>query len=443
MCSEGRAVIAIGECNSQGKRDDFPARAVRGVLMAPGPFERLLCSKSLSSFLLTLASIIALLIVGPFDQAVAQSAGPLKAYRGFFDELPKHLSPGLELEVSHTEGTDLYGISTPWSITGITLVVPGGRSSKATAKRRTTPNGKQLKFFAWSAFASSPTSFKELHILSFDGLGAGENVIELNVGNSEQAKTYQVSVKRAETVGSDSALTSLELTESGLSPSFSGDTRSYALEVPYRVADLRVKAQSKELGTSIQLRGTTAAGTQLKVSGMTVSGLAVGRNVIEVLTTAEDASTTDNYTVAVERQAPSKETELGDLSLAQGAGGVLGLQIPSGGGILQPAFAPETTSYDASVPAEVTAVKMAIRFPTTAALRLSGTAAYSTPLKARSSEFSIGSIQINDTVVNPLRRRVATFSGLQSGRNTIEIEVTAEDGVTKKTYGVAVTRGLE
>ncbi len=390
--------------------------------------------------LLALASITVVSAIGPAQKAAAQSPGPVRAHLGFFDKKPKVdllVQPGLQ--VSHPAGTASYAIKAPRSATGITLVVLGDPSSKATAEQYNPPGGKKLKRKAWS----SKQRNRRQHVLSFDGLGFGENSIRILVDvpkKPELTKTYEVTVTRAETLGTDATLTSLGLTEGGLSPVFASDTKSYAADVPYRTTSVGITVQTKEAGTAIQVRGTASDGAELAVTDRTASGLTVGRNVIEILATAEDASTTDTYTVAVVRQEPSKETKLRDMSLSEGAAGFFGLDIPTGGGILRPAFSPEITSYEASVPSSVIAVKMAILSQTIAALRQSGRAADGTALAVRSSDITFESMKIGDITVRDLRRRIVTFAGLQVGRNTVEIQVTAEDGVTTGAYTVAVTR---
>ena len=244
-------------------------------------------------------------------------------------------------------------------------------SSKVTVERYNAPDGKKLKHKAWSRKQGS----KRLHVLSFDGLGFGENTIGISLNvpkNPELSKTYNVTITRAETLGSDATLTALGLSQSGLTPVFASDTKSYTADVPYRVTSLGITVQRKQAGTAIRLRGTASDGTGLVVEEMTASGLTVGRNMIEILATAEDGSMTESYTVAVLRLVPSKDTKLRDLSLAEGPAGFFGLDIPTGGGILRPAFSPDTRSYEASVPSHVIAVKMAILSQTISALRQSG-----------------------------------------------------------------------
>ena len=443
MQSQDRAVIANGGYDSQRELGGRPVAVSRSGLNADartfrGPVFR---QERALTVLLAITSITLFSIIGSTDRAAAQSPDQLKAYLGFFNKKPEirlFAQPGLQ--VNHTAGTVSYAISAPRSATGITLVAFGDSSSKATAERYVASDGKKLKRKAWSTKVRD----KRLHILSFDGLGFGENAIGMSVKvpkKPDLQKTYQVTVTRAETLGTDPTLTSLVLTQGSLSPAFSSDTKSYAADVPYRVTALDVSVQRKEAGTTIQLGGTASDGTGLQVSERTVSGLAVGRNVIEVFATAEDASRTESYTVGVVRQAPSKDTKLRDLSMAEGPAGIFGLDIPTGGGILQPAFGPETKSYAASVPADVTAVKMAILSQTIAALRQGGRAADGTPLAVRSSDLTIGSMTLGDITVRDLQRRIVTFAGLQTGRNMIAIEVTAEDGLTTGTYLVTVMRG--
>ena len=170
---------------------------------------------------------------------------------------------------------------------------------------------------------------------------------------------------------------------------------------------------------------------------MTLSGLTVGRNTIGILATSEDGSTTESYTVEVLRLGPSNDTTLDDLTVLEGEAGLLGLDLlaSTGGGILRPAFGPDTRSYGATVPSDVTAVKMALTGLTASALNASGMTAHGSPLAMRAID---GTISLSrETSL----RKVVTFAGLELGENTILIQVTAEDGKTTGIYRVTVTRG--
>ena len=71
-------------------------------------------------------------------------------------------------------------------------------------------------------------------------------------GNPEHAKSYDVTVTRMATLGSDASLTALELSEGGLTPAFARDTKSYEVSVLYRVTALAVAVQRKQAGTMVQ-----------------------------------------------------------------------------------------------------------------------------------------------------------------------------------------------
>ena len=448
MESENQAVTAFINSNPLRKRRGLPAWADG----APPPNDGAPSVRGIAthqqwvlSFLLALALTAATSVIGLTHKAAAQVLDTLQAHLGFLGEKPEVLPLKLPpLQLNHTEGTASYAVTAPRSATGVTLIVNADSSSKVTVERYNAPDGKKLKRKAWSRKRRS----KRLHILSFDGLGLGENTIQISVrarGNPKHTKSYDVTVTRATTLGSDASLTALELSEGGLTPAFARDTKSYEVSVFYRFTDLDVAVRRKQAGTMVRLRATASDDTDLAVKGMMVSGLTVGRNTIEVLATAEDGSMTENYNVAVFRLEPSNDPAFDDLTLLEGAAGLFGLDLllKTGGGILRPAFSRQTRSYEASVPANVTAVRMAFLGQTLSAFDQSGRAADGTPLAVRASNMTINSMKLGDTTIRNVRRRIVTFAGLQMGKNTIEIQTTAEDGITKGSYKVTVTRESE
>ena len=304
MQSRSGVGAAVGSNVARGEHDGVPSK--RGSTegndgtqegRAVPPQQPPVFSAVSAVLVLTLITIAS---VGSFSQqAAAQSAKSLQAYLGFLEAKPKALPLARPtLPMTHAEGTESYSIRAPRSATGITLTVVGDSSSKATAARHSAPNGKKLKRKAWSRKQRS----KRLHVLSFDGLGFGVNSIQISVNvpkRPELAKTYNVMVTRAETLGSDPTLTALGVSESDLVPAFASETKSYKAEVPYRVTALGVTVQRKEAGTEVELRGIASDGTELMVDELTATGMTVGRNRITILATAEDGSTTDSYTVEV------------------------------------------------------------------------------------------------------------------------------------------------
>jgi hypothetical protein len=182
-----------------------------------------------------------------------------------------------------------------------------------------------------------------------------------------------------------------------MSPAFAAATTGYTASVGNAT-------------TSLTVTPTVAAGT----SNVTVNGVAttsgnasgaialnVGSNTITTVVTAQDGTTTKTYTVTITRALPSANADLSALSLSSGT--------------LSPAFASGTTSYTASVGNATTSLTV-------------------TPTVADAT----ASITVNG---------VATASGnasgaiaLAVGANTLTTVVTAQDGITTKTYTVTVSR---
>ncbi len=388
-----------------------------------------------------MVSVAGITLTGLSRDAAAQDPNSLQAYLGFFESEPEVFPlPSPSLPLSRSDGSSSYAVHVPRSASGITLILRGDSASKAAVDRSTGPDGNNLIRRAWSRMQGS----ERLHFVSFDGLGFGEHTIGIRVATDampDHPRTYLVTVTRAETFGSDSTLTGLSLSEGDLTPAFPSDTKSYVAAVPFRVTSLTLTVGRKEAGTAVQVRATASDGEELTVEDLTVSGLALGRNTIRVVATAEDGSNTETYTVEVVRLWPSRDTRLWDLSLAEGAADSFGLKIPTGGGILRPGFRSAIRSYQAIVPARATAVKMGILCPSQASLSQTGQAPDGTALAVQAADIELHSIQLDNIEMRDLRRRIVSISGLQPGRNTIEIRVTAEDGVTTGVYEVTVNRG--
>jgi hypothetical protein len=128
--------------------------------------------------------------------------------------------------------------------------------------------------------------------------------------------------------------------------------------------------------------------------------LAVGANTINVAVTAQDGTTTSTYTLTVTRTALSANADLSNLVLSSGT--------------LNPAFAPATISYTASVANTIGSITV-------------------TPTAADANS----TVRVNGVLVGS-----GSASGaiaLNVGVNNISVLVTAQDASTR-TYSVAVTR---
>ena len=228
-------------------------------------------------------------------------------------------------------------------------------------------------------------------------LAVGSNVItvEVTAEDGETTRTYTVTVTRVSSDAStDATLRRLVLRGVDFG-TFASATTSYTAQVASSVAQTTVSAYPSHTGAStvVKLGGVAAAYGRVS--------LAVGANVITVVVTAEDLTTTKTYTVTVTRAAPtSTDATLQALTLR---GLFPGLSN----------FSPNTTYYRVSV---VHSSTQATVMPTLT----DPNASY---------VIKIGGVVDEDGVIP-----------INAGRNTITIEVTAADGETTKTYTVLVVR---
>ncbi len=190
----------------------------------------------------------------------------------------------------------------------------------------------------------------------------------------------------------DANLSDLKLSEVDFG-TFASGTTSYTASVANSVSETTVTPTVNDDGASYVI----------KIGGVTDSDgtvdLAVGSNVITVEVTAEDDKTTKTYTVIVTRaDPPSTDATLSGLTLS---------------GVNFGTFASATETYTANVAYSAS--------ETTVTPTLNDSDA--------SYVIKLGGTEDSDGTVS-----------LAVGSNTITVEVKAEDGTTKKTYTVTVTR---
>jgi gliding motility-associated-like protein len=223
---------------------------------------------------------------------------------------------------------------------------------------------------------------------------AGDNVINTVVTAQDgTTDTYIITITRAPS--SDANLGNLTISSGTLTPVFSTSTTSYTVAVSGSVSSITVTPTVADAAT-VKVNGTA-------VTSGTASGpitLSVGSNTISIVLTAQDGSTTKTYAITVTRAAASNIATLSKLTTSSGT--------------LTPAFATATTSYT-DVAHSVSSI--AFRATTT------------DPLATET---------INGTAVP--EGTVSYYVPLNAGVNNISIVVTAQDGVTKDTYTIAVTR---
>ena len=268
-----------------------------------------------------------------------------------------------------------------------------------------------------NSFVSSGADMRSEHTgttdLGGEGFNLGDSNVEpgvlykwaLKLTNSQGSTVIETSLTvRAPaapglSMSSDATLSALTMSDADFG-TFSSSAESYTASVAYSVSQTTVTPTVNHSGASyvIKLGGVTDA-------DRTVS-LAVGGNVITVEVTAEDGNTTKTYTVTVTRAAASSLAYLGLLNLSD-------IELEHDSVFYPPGFSSLIYSYTVSVPHSLTETTV-------------------TPTAHPSS----ASYVIKRNGVTDADRTVS----LAVGSNIITIEVTAEDGVTKRTYTVTVNR---
>ncbi|WP_212959948.1 cadherin-like beta sandwich domain-containing protein, partial [Cohnella xylanilytica] len=223
---------------------------------------------------------------------------------------------------------------------------------------------------------------------------------EQNKQQNEQGagtSTPSPSTSSGSSKSSNANLQSLGLSAGTLTPAFDAKTTSYAASVGSEVFAVDVIPVAASNKATLTVNGSALTGGKASVP------LAPGTTTaISVKVKAEDGSIKE-YKIAVARAAtpPSGTATLQSLTLSAGT--------------LSPGFAPETTAYKASVPSATGSVTVkAAATDSNAAVRVNGE-----PLTADGRAVTLG-----------------------YGANTVNVEVTAQDGTTKKTYTVEITRQL-
>jgi len=233
-------------------------------------------------------------------------------------------------------------------------------------------------------------------------LNAGNNTITavVTANNGLTTTTYTLTVTRQQpappTASTVATLSNLTISGVNLNPGFTAATTSYLTNVGNAIASVTVTPAVSDTTATVTVNGVTVA------QGSTSANipLNVGINTITTVVTAQDGTTTDTYTTTITRAASSTAT-LANLVASTGT--------------LNPAFAPGTTNYTATV--SNTAVSVNITpsaTDTTATLTVNG--------------------------ISVLSGTASANIPLNVGANIITTVVTAQDGITTQSYTLTVTR---
>lgn len=174
-------------------------------------------------------------------------------------------------------------------------------------------------------------------------------------------------------------LKSLQLNVEGISPKFSRNTTQYYITVSNLVSFINVNATPESSSAKVTVSGNT--------------GIKTGMNKISILVTAQDGKTKKTYTINVTKtDDPSKaNANLENLAIENCT--------------LTPEFNSDITEYTCDLEADLTTLNI-----------------LAVPQNQNSKTEIIGN------------------ENLQIGENNIQVNVTAPDGVTVKTYSIKVNK---
>ncbi|NHN31847.1 Ig-like domain repeat protein [Paenibacillus agricola] len=200
---------------------------------------------------------------------------------------------------------------------------------------------------------------------------------------------------------SNAVLSGLELQGMALNQPYQASTLSYTATVSNLVNAVTVLTSLEDATASVQVNGnvgTLLANGQIS----TPINLAVGTNTLQIIVTAQNGTTQTAYTIVVTRAGLDNT----DLS---------GLVLSGSGGGLSPAFSSGTLLYASTVSNSVYQVTV-------------------TPTATGNGS----TVKVNG--ISVISGQASIPVNLNVGSNLITVEVTAQDGVNKKTYSILVTR---
>jgi len=221
------------------------------------------------------------------------------------------------------------------------------------------------------------------------------NFIRAGTGCTSAPVSFTITVNPAPPSAN---LSGLVLSTGTLSPVFASGTIHYTASVPYTTTSITVTPTTSNANATVKVNNIAVA-TGTASSPITLN---VGANTITAIVTGHDGVTTKTYTVTVTRTAPSTNCFLTSITLHPGA-------------TLTTTTGPGFRNYTATESNATTSITV----------------------KAIAQDAN-ASIKINNTAVAS-----GVASGpiaLAVGQNTVTIVVTAQDGVSTKTFIITVTR---
>ena len=147
-------------------------------------------------------------------------------------------------------------------------------------------------FFGASAFDHEIRGWDVSNVANFTNIFDGATAFAAKYGT---APAFAITPTAAFfTLSSDAPLSALTLSQGSLSPSFTSGTLAYTASVSNSVSSLVVTPTVNDANATATVNGASPA---------TPVTLTVGSNTVTVQVTAQDGTTTQNYTVTVTRAA--------------------------------------------------------------------------------------------------------------------------------------------
>jgi hypothetical protein len=281
-----------------------------------------------------------------------------------------------------------------------------------TSTTKTTTNYSTSVAPDVSSIIITPTAQEEHASILVNGVavasGTASAPIDLNVGSTiitvtvtgQDGITTRVNLITVDRTGSSNAITSLKLTPSStlVSTSTAGTTANYSTSVAPDVSSVIITPTAQEEHASILVNGVAVlSGT----ASAPVNLNAVGPTVITVTTTAQDGISTRTYSITVNRTGSNNA--------------ITSLKLTPSSILVSTSTAGTTTNYSTSVAPDVSSI---IITPT-----------------AQEEHASI--------LVNGVAVASGTASApidLNVGSTIITVTVTAQDGISTRTYSTTVNR---
>jgi hypothetical protein len=254
----------------------------------------------------------------------------------------------------------------------------------------------RLTNIQWSSSIGGPLGTGIEVILAPGLLAPGNHLVTATVLDSA-GTAGSASVSIVVPAPTPAALISLEPSAGTLAPAFSTGTVNYTDNVSNVTTSMTVTPTVADSNATVKVNGVAVASGTASVQ----ISLNVGPNVIDTVVTAPDGTTTKTYKIVLTRaNSPSSNADLASL-------------VPSVG-TLTPAFASGTRIYSATLLDAPVSVKV-------------------TPTVVNSG----ATVTVNGTAV--ASGAASGAIGLDFGFNVITTVVTAEDGITTKTYTITLT----